>query len=139
MKNTVKLTSALLLIAVLVVSFASCGEKVDLTGLWESATYTSNTTLGSGANTVKVEIVVEEQSVTLTIKTDKATLGDALFELGLVNDPSFFDTCNGMKLDWDTTHAYWGFYVDGALAAYGINDEKAVTTGAPTYKIAYTK
>ena len=167
MKNTVKLISALLVIVMLVMSAVSCTptveptepvestttasdttldsesstdtQKVDATGLWKSATYLSDTTLGSGANTVKVELVAEEQKVVFTVKTDKATLGEALYEVGLINDPSFFDVCNGMKADWNADQAYWGFLIDGQMADYGVGDARAVTTGEPVYQISYIK
>ncbi len=138
-KNTIKLITILLLSLSLLLCFAACEEEVDATGLWENATYRSDTTVGEGADTVKVEIVAGEQSITLTLKTDKATLGEALYEHGIVNDPSFFDTCNGIKADWDKDQAYWAFYVGGEMAMYGIGDVQAVTANAPEYKIVYTK
>ncbi len=138
-KNTIKLTAILLLAISLLLCFSACEEKIDATGLWENATYTSDTTIGNGANTVKVEIVAGERSVTLTVKTDKATLGEALYEHGIVNDPSFFDTCNGIKADWDKDKAYWSFEVDGKTSGYGIGDEKAATASNADYRIVYTK
>ncbi len=139
MKRTMKITTSMLLVIMLVFCAVSCAEKVGETGLWENATYLSDTTLGDGANTVKVELTAEEQTVIFTIKTDKATLGEALFEHKLINDATFFDTCNGMKADWDKDKAYWAFYVGDEMAQYGVGDPKAVTTGEPTYKIVYTK
>ena len=83
MKNTVKMTAALLMVAILIVGAVSCTQKVDPVGLWENATYLSDTTLGSGANTVKVEVTAGDQTVVFTVKTDKATLGEALYVLDL--------------------------------------------------------
>ncbi len=139
MKQTAKITTLLLLSLLLLVCAVSCAEGINAAALWKNATYSSDTTLGSGANTVKVEISVGEESVTLTIKTDKATLGEALYEQGLVNDPTFFDVCNGIKADWNRDKAFWNFFVDGELAQYGIGDAKAVTTDEHTYKLVYTK
>ncbi len=134
-----RIGASLLLVVMLVFCAVSCAEKVDATGLWENATYLADTTLGDGANTVKVELTAEEQTIIFTIKTDKATLGEALFEHNLINDASFFDTCNGMKADWEKDKAYWAFYVGDGYADFGVGDPKAVTTGNPTYKIVYTK
>lgn len=139
MKKTMKTAASLLALLMLVVCVVSCGEKVEATGLWENATYLSDTTVGEGANTVTVIITAEEKTVTLTVKTDKATLGEALYEHGIINDATFFDTCIGMKADWDKDAAYWAFYVGDETAQYGVGDERAVTTGNPTYKIVYTK
>ncbi len=135
MKNMIKITTSWFLIAIFLFCTVSCAEKIDL---WETATYRSDVTLGDGANTVKVEFTAEDQTVVFTIKTDKATLGEALFEHGLVNDPVFFDVCNGIKADWEKHQAYWAFYVGDEIASYGIGDAKAVTTDAPTYKLVYT-
>ncbi len=141
MKQIMKITSSLLLIAMLLFCAVSCAEKVDTNELWESATYSSDTVIGEGANTVNVEITAGDKTVKLTIKTDKATLGEALFEHGLVNDASFFNVCNGITADWDKEQAYWSFYVgnETAVANYGINDEKSVTSGEPVYRLVYTK
>ncbi len=141
MKQTIKITMSLLLAVILLFCIVSCREKVDATGLWESATYRSDTTLGEGASTVKLVLTAGEQSITFTIKTDKATLGEALYEHGLINDVSFFDTCNGIKADWDKDQAYWAFYVGDSesMANYGVDDPKSVTTGEPTYRLIYTQ
>ncbi len=141
MKQTMKIWVSLLLVAMLLFCAVSCTEKVDATGLWENATYLSNTTLGDGANTVKVKVIAGEQGITLTIKTDKATLGEALYEHKLINDASFFDTCNGMKADYDKDSTYWAFYVGESTvtALYGVNDTQAVTIGEPTYRLVYSK
>ncbi len=139
MKQTIKITASWFLVVLMLFCVASCAERVDATGLWESATYLSDTTLGRGENTVKVEIVAGEQSITLTVKTDKETLGEALYEQGLVNDPSFFDTCNGMTADWERDQAYWAFYVGDEPASYGIGDAQAVATEDVSYRIVYTE
>ncbi len=137
MKQLLKITTFPVMIAMLLFCIASCAEKVDATGLWESAAYLSDTTLGEGKNTAKVEVVAGERSITFTIKTDKETLGEAMFEHGLVNDPSFFDTCNGMTADWGRDQAYWAFYVGDEMAPYGINE--AAATDDVTYRIVYTQ
>ncbi len=139
MKNTIKITALLLAVTALILCLASCEKTEPPSDLWSSAIYKEDTTLGNGANTVKVKITAGDRSVTLTVKTDKATLGDALYEEGLLNDPSFFDTCNGICANWKKDAAYWGFFVDGELATYGINDEAAATSGTHSYEIVYTK
>ncbi len=141
MKQPIKIGSALLLVLVLLFSAISCKEETaaDTDGLWSNATYDTDTTLGEGANTVSVEVTAGDKSVTFTVKTDKATLGEALFEHGLINDAAFFDTCNGIKADWDEDQAYWAFYIGDERAAYGVNDSKASTTSGAAYRLIYTK
>ena len=136
MKKTLVSASALLLAVITLLCFVSC-EKVDATGIWENATYLSDTTVGKGEKTVTVEIVAAEQSITLTVKTDKDDLGAALYELGIINDPAFFDTCNGMLASWEKDQAYWAFKQDGKMLNYGINDAKI--SGGESFSIEYTK
>ncbi len=143
MKKSIKLISVILLVIALLLCFASCipesstNDSVTQEGPWANAIYTEDATVGD-KYTVKVEIEINGHSVTLTVKTDKETLGEALYEKGIINDPSFFDTCNGIKADWNTDKAYWAFYVNGAIAQYGIGDEKASTSSTDTYKLVYT-
>ena len=107
MKNKTRALS-LLLVVILTLSLTSCFDKgVDTSGLWADATYTEDTTLGNGQMTVEEEFDIEEKSVTLTLKTDKETLGEALYEHSLINDPSFFDTANGIKADYNANQAWW--------------------------------
>ncbi len=137
MKKTLLSASAAILAVITLFCFVSCAEKVDATGIWESATYLSDTTVGKGEKTVTVEVVAAEQSVTLTIKTNKDDLGSALYELGIINDPAFFDTCNGMLASWEKDQAYWGFKQDGKMLNYGVNDAKI--NGGESFSIEYTK
>lgn len=130
-------TTSLILIIVSLFALVSCAEKVDATGLWENATYLSDTTVGKGEKTVTVTVVAGEQSITLTVKTDKDTLGEALYENGIINDASFFDTCNGIKADWSADQAWWAFKQSGEMLNYGVNDAKI--SGGENFTIEYTK
>jgi hypothetical protein len=112
-----------------------CGKEAP-TGLWADATYTEDTNVGTGAKTVTVLVTAEDTTVTLTVKTDKAMLGEALYELELINDASFFDTLNGIKADWDAHSAYWAFYVGDEYAMVGANE--TAIQGGETYKFVYT-
>ena len=134
MKRIINTTAALVLVLVLLLA-VGCGKEQP-TGLWADATYTEDATVGSGAKTVSVAITAEETTVTLTVKTDKETLGEALYELGLVNDASFFDTLNGIKADWDANSAYWAFYVGNDYATVGIAETQI--QGGESYKFVYT-
>lgn len=137
MKTAIKNTLAIVLSVVFILCLVSCGEKVDATGLWENATYLKDTTVGKGEKTVLVDVEVEDQKITLTIKTDKATLGEALYELELINDASFFDTLNGMKADWNADQAYWAFYKGEEYMMVGVGD--AEISGGEHYRLVYTK
>ncbi len=139
MKKTFQYITFLILALVIILCTVSCAGNIDTEAVWESATYISDTTVGNGANTVKVEITAGEKTIILTLRTDKATLGEAMLEHDLVNDATFFDTCNGIKADWNKDNAYWSFFVGDKRAEYGIGDALAATAGEPTYKLIYTK
>lgn len=137
MKKTVISTAAIILSLVCILCFVSCGEKVEATGLWENATYLSDTTLGNGEKSVSFTVEAGEQSVTITLKTDKTTLGEAMYEHGLVNDPSFFNVLNGIEANWDKDQAYWAFYNGDDYMMVGI-DEAEIDSEA-NYRFVYTK
>lgn len=137
MKKTSRTATIVILSLLVLLAFTACEEKVDATGLWENATYLSDTTIGNGEKTITVEIVAADQSVTLTIKTDKEDLGAALYEHGIINDPSFFDTCNGMLASWEKDQAYWAFKCNGQMMNYGVDGAKI--SGGESFIIEYTK
>ena len=134
LKTNVVVVVSLLLVAVL--CFAAC-NKIEAEGLWESATYRKDVTVGEGEKEVKVDVVIDEQFITITLKTDKDKLGDALFAEGLINDATFFDTLNGIKADWDKDKAYWAFYQGEEYMMVGVNDVE-IKTG-DSYRFVYTK
>lgn len=114
----------------------------ELTGLWKDATVTEDTTYGEGAVTIQVEVKAEDKSVTLTIKTDKETLGDALTEHNLVDGEKseyglYVKQVIGMTADYDVDQSYWSFYKNGEMMMTGVDGEN-ISDGAH-YEIIYAK
>ena len=136
MKRTVSIILAL----VLTVALVSCGApKADV---WDDALYLEDTALGEGAKTVVVEVKALDKQVTFTIKTDKTTVGEALFEHELIDGEQgayglYIKKVNGITADYDIDQSYWAFYVNGEYAMSGVDnteiDESAV------YQLEYTK
>ncbi len=138
MKKKLLSIISLLLVIASIFAFSSCNnENNEAKGLWASATYLNDTTLGTGANSIQVEIEAEGRKITLTINTDKQTLGEAMYELSLINDASFFDTVIGMKADWNKDQAYWAFYDGETFMMVGINEAPVNKTA--NYRLVYTK
>ena len=136
MKKVLKSTLALILCLAFCVCLIACND-VEKTGIWENATYLSDTELGQGTKQIQVVISGEEQSITLTINTDKDNLGDALFELNLIDNASYFVTVNGMTADWNKYQAWWKICdADGNALPYGVAD--AQVSGGELFKIVYT-
>ena len=113
------------------------GQEIEAAGLWANATYRSNVTIGEGAKTVSFTVEAEGKMITITLKTDKATLGEAMYEHELINDPSFFDTLNGMVASWAQDQAYWAFYEGETMMPHGVNDQNI--NGGEAYRFVYTK
>lgn len=142
MKKQIKSVVALLLCMLSIVCLVACFDKVDATGVWESATYRSDKEFGKGSKTVEVEVIVEEQSVTFTVRTDKEMLGDALMEHGLIDGEQgayglYVKVVNGMTADYDVNQRYWSFSKNGEGLMTGV-DMEAVEDGAH-YEITYAK
>ncbi|MBQ8879614.1 MAG: hypothetical protein IJY69_02085 [Clostridia bacterium] len=136
MKKQITLITMLLAIMSLICSCAQSWDS-DEGSLWDNATYSESTSLGEGATTFTVKVVAEDKEITLTLRTDETVLGTALHNLGITNDPSFFDTVNGMVAKWDPDQAYWAFYIGDSYATVGVDD----VTVDPTadYRLVYTK
>ena len=133
-----KTLSLILVVIIAAISLFSCSpaESADAS-VWDNATYKESTTVGEGSITFKVKIEIADKSITLTVNTDEKILGNALYDLGIINDPTFFDTANGMYIDWATEQAYWGFYIGDTMAPYGVGDQPV--SGGEIFRLAYTK
>ena len=95
-------------------------------GVWADAEYTENTVFGEGEKTITVEVTAEDKTVTFTVNTDKAILGDALIENKLVEGEQgayglYIKKVNGMTADYDKDRTYWGFYKNGEYMLTGID------------------
>ena len=117
-------------------------SEIEKTGVWENATYLSDKEFGNGEKTLVVEVKAEEKLVTFTVKTDKATVGEALQEQGIVEGEQgqyglYIKKVNGITADFDVDQTYWAFYINGEYAMSGV-DTTEITEGA-MYKLEYTK
>ena len=112
--------------------FSSDDTKVE-GGVWDNATYNTDTELGTGSKTVQVEVKAEEKSITFTIHTDKEILGDVLLEYGLISGEEgayglYVKFVNGIEADYDKDQTYWAFYKNGEYMMTGV-DSTTFTSG----------
>ena len=75
---------------------------------------------------MQVEVKAQGQSVTFTIHTDKATLGEALFEHGLIVGEEgpyglYVKFVNGIEADYDKDQTYWALYKNGVYMMSGVD------------------
>lgn len=91
--------------------------------------------LGEGSTSFAFSVTDQDGNTSpFEIHTDKATVGEALLELGLIaGDDSeyglFVKTVNGITLDYDKDGKYWAFYIDEAYASSGV-DSTQITDGS---------
>lgn len=136
-----KIISAVLCLFV-VLSLVSCFGETDPKALWDYATYKTDTEMGEGSKTVYVEVVVEENSVTFTIHTDRAILGDALVDHNLVEGEQgayglYVKKVNGITADYDVDQSYWGFYKNGEYLLTGVDTTEF--SDGEHYELVYSK
>ncbi len=141
-----KITSLLLalLLSFTVILLPSCSEEEPSPeqNPWDGAAYTEDTALGTGSKTFSLEVCAYDKTVKFTIKTDKATLGEALLELGLIEGEDgpyglYIKKVNSILADYDIDGTYWALYIDGKYATAGIDATEAVN-GA-LYKLSREK
>ncbi|MBQ2932733.1 MAG: DUF4430 domain-containing protein [Clostridia bacterium] len=134
--------SFLLLIATLCVFFSACGDADSQKNLWETATYTEDTELGTGAKTVKLEVKAGEKSVTFTIKTDKEILGEALVDNEIISGEKgayglYVKVANGITADYDEDKSYWAITQNGESVMTGVDGIKF--SDGEHYELVYTR
>ncbi len=141
MKRTVSILVAFILVFATVFTLVSC-NTVDNAGLWENATYRRDMELGNGSKALTVEVKAGDDLVTLTVKTDKDTVGAALIEHELIDGEiaqygMYIKSVNGIVADYDVDGSYWAFYIDGEYAMSGV-DSTEIDEGA-VYRLEYAK
>ena len=82
---------------------------------------------------------LEGKETTHKIKTDAATVGEALIEEGLIKGHTtdyglYVDEVNGIALDWDKDGKYWAFYINGAYAMTGVDATNVEDGAVYTFK-----
>ena len=140
MKLTRILSLALAL--VLALSLFSCFAPINFDELWQEAIYKEDKEFGTGAKTLAVEVIAGEFSVTFTIHTDKDTVGEALFEHGLIEGEEstyglYVKRVNGILADYDIDQSYWGFYHNGEMMFVGVDGQ--TFADGDHYELKYEK
>ena len=85
------------------------------------------TVLGEGETSFLFTVTDGEGNETaFEIHTDKAIVGEALQELGLIEGEEsqyglYVKKVNGITADYDTTGTYWAFYINGEMAPTGVD------------------
>ncbi len=89
---------------------------------------------GEGETAFPFEVTLPDGTKTsYEIHTDKATVGEALLALGLIEGEQggyglYVKTVDGVALDYDKDGMYWSFYINGEYAMSGV-DMTTITDG----------
>ena len=139
-KSSIAVISLLIIVAVGLFFFQ--GEKEIEQGLWKDATYTEDTTLGSGENGFDLVVKTPDKEITFTINTDKTTVGEALKEVKLIEGKEsefgiYIKKVNGILADYDIDQSYWSFEQNGEAMLTGV--DAAEFKNGETFELVYTK
>lgn len=109
----------------------------------EALTLEDGKTYGQGGSEFALTVTHGDgRELTVTIQTDKKTVGEALQALGIVSGEAgeyglYIKTVNGETLDYDTDGMYWSFYIGGEYALTGV-DKTDIVPGT-TYALKAEK
>ena len=110
---------SLLLALIMVISLAACAAAKPE---------------AKGASFSVIVTDLEGKDTTFQYTSNKATVGEALVEEGLIKGHTteyglYVDEVNGIALDWNKDGKYWAFYIDSEYAMTGV-DATEITEGA---------
>ena len=89
---------------------------------------------------ISVKIVFPDgEDKTLSIKTDKDFLADALVDEGIIEyvESGLYTTVDGVTADFSVDGSWWCLYKDGAMTNDGFNTQKIAD--GDKFEIVYTK
>lgn len=123
MKKLLSVIGVCVLIAAMALNFTGCGSNT-----------TPETTAAQEAASAGVTFTVtvtdlEGKETSFEVTSDKATVGEALLEEGLITGDMgdyglYINSVNGIAADWDKDQTYWAFYIDGEYAMTGVDSTK---------------
>lgn len=140
MTKMLSLILCIVLIAATALFAAGCGEA-ETDG--ETVIVKDGETLGEGAASFPLTITDKDgKSITVTINTDKKTVGEALLDVKLIAGEQgdyglYIHAVNGIRAVYEEDGTYWGFFIDGEYAVTGV-DETEIVSGA-SYSLVVSK
>ncbi len=120
-KRILKKIVALALVALMAVFTLSACQSAD--------TNSDNLSGSRESKTIIVTVIAKDKTEKVfNIETDKETLGDALFEEGLVikeeHKSGFYSYIDGVRADYTLDKCWWSFTKGGETVMVGANDLK---------------
>ncbi len=137
-RNMLSKFLCIVLIVAMALCLGGCGKKE--VKEYSTDVIENGKSYGSGAKEFIYKVVDPEgNEVSATIKTDKATVGEALMELNFIagdqGDFGLYMKCvNNITLDWDKDAMYWALYENGEYGLTGIELTEIVNGAEYTLK-----
>ena len=131
MKQWLSFLLCIVLIAAMALVTTGCGgsepAEEEVPSASETALAKDGDVLGEGETEFSLTIADKDgNEITVTIRTDKTVVGEALQDLGLIEGEEgpyglYVKTVNGITADYDLDKTYWGFYINGEYAMSGVD------------------
>lgn len=149
-RKLISVVACLLLIAAAIVSLGGCGkttqetttvpDSVD-TSVNEETTAGEINVVGEGQTVFTFEVKDKDGNPTLfEVHTDEKTVGDALVNLRLIKGDEgayglYVKEVNGIVADYEVDGTYWALYVNGEMAATGVDEIEAENGATYTFAV----
>lgn len=146
MKKFLSVVLSLIFILSSLFVFTACDNGQSPSGVQDSTAVSDttapkdSTTVGEGEINFLFRVVDTEGKETyFNVFTDKATVGEALSENGIISGEEsayglYVKTVNGTTLDYDKDGKYWAFYVGDELAPKGVDMTEIVSGTVYSFK-----
>lgn len=144
MKNIKKMLSLFLcvvLIAAMALLTTACKDIFEDLFQKEEATTPQETEVPAlKKNFTFIVVDKDGKETSFSISTDKATVGDALLEEGLIEGENgayglYVKKVNGIVADYDIDKTYWAFYINGEYAMSGVDATEIVEGATYSFKV----
>lgn len=122
-----KITSMILIAAIIMISAVGCGKKV--------------TTENAGSKEFKFVVVDTDANETeFDIVTEKGTVGEALIDEKLIEGTEgeyglYVTKVNGIEAIYENDGTYWAFYVNGEYATAGVDTTEVEDGATYSFKV----
>lgn len=139
-KQMLSFIVCMLLIAAMALFTIGCNDNAKQESENSSVTQTDVKEIGNGKTKLSfVAVDLNGNETEFRVKTDKATVGEALAEHNIIAGEEgsyglYVKTVNGITLDFDKDGTYWAFYVDGKYAEKGVDQTEINENSVYSFK-----
>ena len=139
-KQMLSFIVCMLLIAAMALFTIGCNDNAKQESENSSVTQTDVKEIGNGKTKLSfVAVDLNGNETEFQVKTDKATVGEALAEHNIIAGEEgsyglYVKPVNGITLDFDKDGTYWAFYVDGKYAEKGVDQTEINENSVYSFK-----